>query len=645
MPSVKRARSSDLRTGEHMEVKNRRILRRSCCQLSAIFMLTAALGLGLGSLVLLCAAVEEAKTPLSAQEFLEPIKFLASDQLKGRGNGTEGLNQAADYIARRFHAFGLQPAGDNGTHLQHFMMTVGAKLGPNNSLSYISAGTGQAFTLARDFIPLSFSGDMTLEAPMVFAGYGITAPEFQYDDYMAIDARDKIVLVLRHEPQENDEKSIFAGKQLTVHAEIVNKAINARNHGAVGMVLVNDVGNHPGQPDELIRFGALAGPEEMRLAALQVKAAVVDEWLAASSQTLEKLRQAIDKDLSPHSFLPHPSARLSLRVDVERVRKPVANVVGVLPGHDKTLAKQCLVVGAHYDHLGLGEQFSLSPKPVGQIHHGADDNASGTSGMLELAHALASQGRQLARSIVFVAFAGEETGLLGSNFYTSHPAFPLAQTIAMVNLDMIGRISKNRLYVGGAGTSPGFRALVEGADRSVGFELSYTASGYGASDHTSFTVRGIPVLFFFSGLHSDYHKPSDTWDKIDAVDGARVVEVVANVVQGLDGLAEKPAYVRVAEAPASGGGGGGYGPYFGSIPDFGEVEHGVRFADVRDGSPAAKAGFKAGDVLIEFGDKKIENLYDFTYALRAHKAGDKVMVSVLRNGDRVTREVTLEVRR
>jgi hypothetical protein len=590
--------------------------------------------------------VEKARREFSSREFLDPVKVLSGDKLKGRGDGTPELDKAAKYIAGRFKKFGLKPAGDRGTYLQHFMITVGAKLGPNNSMVLESAETQKALTLSQDFLPFSFSEALKLRAPLVFAGYGITAPEFQYDDYKEIDAKDKVVIVLRHEPQENDEKSVFAGKQLTTHAEIVNKAINARNHGALGMILVNDVGNHPGEPDELIRFGTLVGPEQMQVAALQVKAAVVNEWLKPTGKTLEELRQTIDKDLSNHSLALDPAAQLSLTVDVERIHKQVANVVGVLPGQDEKLARQCFVLGAHYDHLGLGDQHSLAPSQIGRIHHGADDNASGTSGLLELADGLGRSRRRFKHSMVFVAFAAEETGLLGSNYYTAHPACPLDQTLAMVNLDMIGRVSKNKLYVGGTGTSPGFKKLLEDANRQVGFELSYSASGYGASDHMAFTVRNVPVLFFFSGLHSDYHKPSDTWEKIDATDGARVVELVARVARALDDLTEKPQYVRVAEPtiPAMGGG-GGYGPYFGSIPDFGEIEHGVKFADVRDGSPAAKSGFKAGDVLIQFDDKKIENLYDFTYALRAHKPGDKVMVSVLRNGEKLTRQVTLEVRK
>jgi hypothetical protein len=591
------------------------------------------------------SGAKQPEPQFTSKEFLEPIKYLASDKLKGRGDGTKELDEAAQYIAKRFKKFGLKPAGDNGTYLQHFKITVGAQMGPNNSVIYQSGTTRIALT-AQDFVPFSFSEAVTVQAPLLFAGYGISAPEFNYDDYKGVDAKGKIVLVLRHEPQENDEKSVSAGKQLTTHAEIVNKAINARNHGAVGMILVNDLGNHPGEPDELIKFGTLTGPEEMQIAALQAKASVVDEWLKPSGKNLEDLRQAIDKDLSNHSFALPPPAQVALSVDVKRIRKQVANVIGVLGGQDEKLASQCIVVGAHYDHLGLGDQHSLAPGQIGQIHHGADDNASGTSAVLELADGFGHGHAPSAHKLIFVAFAGEETGLLGSSYYTNHPACGLDNTLAMVNMDMIGRVAKNKLYVGGTGTSPGFKKLVEDADRDVAFDLSYSGSGYGASDHMSFTVRSVPVLFFFSGLHADYHKPSDTWEKINAEDGAKVVRLVAQVVNELDQLKEKPPFVRVAEPTPPAMGGGGYGSYFGSIPDFGEAEHGgVKFADVRDGSPAAKAGFKAGDTLIDFGGKKIDNLYDFTYALRAHKPGDKVSVTVLRNGEKVTREVTLEVRK
>jgi hypothetical protein len=588
----------------------------------------------------------DSSNQFTAQEFLEPIKFLASDQLKGRGDGTPELDKAAKYLAAHFHKFGLKPGGDKGSYLQHFTLVVGAKLGRHNSLHYQEGAKTETLQVQRSFTPLSFSANSFIDAPLVFAGYGITAPEYRYDDYTHLDVTGKIVIALRHEPQEGDDKSAFAGKQLTSHAEIANKAINAKNHGAAGVIIVSDVGNHPGEPDDLFKLGDVSGPQEMSLPIVQVKAEVVDQWIKPSGHTLDELRQAIDKDLSNHSFALDPSTKVAIKVDIERIRRQVANVVGELPGSDPKVADQYVVVGAHYDHLGLGAHNSLAPREIGQIHHGADDNASGTSGVLELADALAHSPVKPRHSIVFICFAGEELGLLGSNYYASHPTYPLKQTIAMLNMDMIGRVSKNNLYISGTGTSPGFQDLVRNANKPLNFEIAYSNSGYGASDQTSFTVKEIPVLFFFSGLHSDYHKPSDTWDKIDAASGARVVELVANVIGGLDAVNDKLQYVRVVEPAGSGtGGGSGYGAYFGSIPDFGEIEHGVKFSDVRDGSPAAKAGLKGGDILIEFDGKSIDNLYDFTYALRSHKPGEKVSVTVMRGSEKITRDVTLEVRK
>lgn len=611
----------------------------------------AALGICLGLLTLIGRSTEfgwsQTGEQFSAQEFLEPIRFLSSDQLKGRGDGTKQLDRAGNYIADHFRQFGLKPGGEHGQYLQHFDLVVGAKLGRKNVAVYRQGEHSEKLKLQETFVPLSFSASASIEAPLVFAGYGITAPEYHYDDYQGLDASGRIAIVLRHEPQENDEHSIFAGRQLTSHSEIANKATNAKNHGAKALVLVSDLGNHPAQPDELLRLDEVSGPQEMTIPVIQVKADTVNSWLKPSGHSLEELRQAIDKDLSNHSMALDASGSLALTVEMERIHRKAANVIAELPGSEPSLADQYILVGAHYDHLGLGEHDSLAPRQRGQIHHGADDNASGTSGVLELADALAHAKERPRHSVVFICFAGEELGLLGSAYYTNHPTFPLERTAAMINMDMIGRVANNRVYIGGTGTSPNFQKLVEDANSSVKFAVSYSPSGYGASDQTSFTVHEVPVLFFFSGLHSDYHKPSDTWDKIDAVSGARVVELVWNVVHGLDAMSDKPQYVRVSEplAPAMGGG-GGYGPYFGSIPDFGQVEHGgVKFSDVRDGSPAGKAGFKAGDVLVEFDGKAIDNLYDFTYALRAHKPGDKVTVTVLRANERVTREVTLEVRK
>ncbi|MCP5115971.1 MAG: M28 family peptidase, partial [bacterium] len=321
---------------------------------------------------------------------------------------------------------------------------------------------------------------------------------------------------------------------------------------------------------------------------------------------------------------------MTLHSDVKRDIRTVRNVVGYLPGE----TDEFVIVGAHYDHLGLGEQFSMAPSKAGTPHPGADDNASGTAGLIELARWFSSQPTP-ERGILFLAFAGEELGLLGSSHWVNHPTMPLEEAVAMLNMDMIGRIRNGKVYLGGVGTGTSFRETLESLKPDdLMVEFSDT-TGYGSSDHTSFTTKQVPVLFFFSGLHADYHRPSDTWDKIDAPQSARLLDYIATVTSQLAEADERPRFVRVADPhsgrgrPVAGAGGSGYGPYFGSVPDFTEIPEGVRFADIRPGSPADEAGLPGGDVLIGFDGKRIENLYDFTYALRASKAGDRVKVKVL----------------
>ncbi len=590
------------------------------------------------SVLLAFSAFPAAAADISPERYLGHIKVLASDQMKGRGNGRPELQEAAKYIAEKFRACGLQPV--NGSFFQKFRATTGTSAGPNNRLTAILPEGPKSYRMGTDFMPLGISDAGRAAGQLVFAGYGITADEYRYDDYMHLDVKGKIVLVLRHEPQEMDEKSVFSGREYTSHSGVVEKAINARMHGAAAMVLVNDPNPHDGD-DDLLKLDALMGPEHLGLPAIQVKRKVADALLATAGKNLKDLQAAIDRDLSSQSA--EIPVRLEIAVDVARRTSELENVVGLLPGHDAALGGEVLLIGAHYDHLGLGGRSSLASRAVGQIHHGADDNASGTAGVLELACELAGRASELKRGVLFMTFAGEELGLLGSGYYTRNPLLPIEKTVAMINLDMIGRPKDHKLYIGGVGTAQQFRSLVEEENRAVGMKLEYSIGGYGSSDHTSFTARRVPVLFFFSGLHSDYHKPSDTWDKINPEGAAEVLRLAQRVALHLNAQAARPEFVRVAEpsVPAGSGGGGGYGPYFGSVPDFGEVENGVRFADVREGSPAALAGLRAGDVLVEFDGKPVKNLYDFTYLLRAHKPGDEVEVVVLRNNEKITSKVKL----
>lgn len=591
------------------------------------------------SFVLSAAAIPPSLPSADAHRYLDDIKALTTPSMEGRGDGTKGLTRAAHLIEQRFKSLGLEPAGKN-SYFQPFSVITGAHLKGKNHFT-VSWGIDSKgnLKLKQDFVPFSFSSSGSAQGPLAFAGYGITADELQYDDYAGLDVKDKIVVVLRYEPATFAAKTGNHGP--TQHSQFITKAINARNHGAKALILVNGkLGD--GEEDLLTRFGSVSGPENTGILFLQVKNDIADAWLQAAGKSLKDLQDQINTSSKPASFVLPGNQSVSVSVNVENTRATVNNVLAYLPG--KT--DEYVIIGAHYDHLGRGNFDSLAPSQIGQIHPGADDNASGTAGVLELARLLAPQKGQLQRGILFASFAGEELGLLGSAEWVKEPTRPLDKAVAMLNMDMIGRIKDDKIYIGGVGTGSTLKPILEQAQAKAAFKIEYSAGGYAASDHTSFVAKKIPVLFFFSGLHSDYHKPSDTWDKINPDSAARLLDLVAATGEQLADASDRPTFITVVEdRPAGGSGGGGYGPYFGSIPDFGQTENGVKFSDVRPNSPAAKAGLKAGDVLTQFGDKPIKNLYDFTDALRRSKVGDVVEVKVLRDGQEITATVKLEQRK
>jgi aminopeptidase YwaD len=593
------------------------------------------------ALAFFAASAVAAADSADPKRYLEDIKALTTPAMAGRGDGDPGLTLAANLIEQRFRGLGLQPAGRN-SYLQPFTVVTGARLKENNRLEILNGGAKKDLKPNEDFVPFSFSSSGEISGPVVFAGYGASATEFGYDDYAHLDVKDKIVVVLRYEPMGFSAKSGNNG--LTEHSQLITKAINARNHGAKAVMVINGkLGD--GEEDQLTRFGSVSGPENAGIIFVQVKNAAAREWFEAAGKSLVDVQNQINTSSNPGSFAFPANLRVSLDVNIESTRATVNNVLAYLPG--KT--DEYVIIGAHYDHLGHGYYDSLAPSQIGQIHPGADDNASGTAGVLELARLLAPMKGQLQRGILFVSFAGEELGLLGSAEWVKEPTLPLGKAVAMLNMDMIGRIKDDKVYIGGVGTGAAFKTLLEQEQSKSTFKIEYSAGGYSASDHTSFVAKKIPVLFFFSGLHSDYHKPSDTWEKINAPSAAHLLDFIDDIALKLDSASERTAFVTVVEDQSAdhttGGGGSGYGPYFGSIPDFGQEADGVKFSDVRPGSPAAKAGFKAGDILVQFGVKPIKNLYDFTDALRRNKVGDIVNVKVLRDGKPITASVKLEQRK
>jgi hypothetical protein len=383
----------------------------------------------------------------------------------------------------------------------------------------------------------------------------------------------------------------------------------------------------------------------MSIVAMHVTRDAVAALFETAGKDLAEVQRAIDQARKPQSF-EIPGSKIRVVSDVRPIRKTIRNVLAALPGSDSSLKDEWVIIGGHYDHLGLGDRNSMSQADVGKIHHGADDNASGTAGVLELARMASQNPQAFKRSLLFMTFAGEENGLFGSSHFVNNPTMPLSAITAMINMDMIGRLSGRRLAVMGVGTAPEFRAWIDEANKPLGLEIALSSGGHEGSDHLSFDGKRIPTLFFFSGLHSDYHRPTDTVEKIDAKGAVQVLSLVAGAAERMANAPVKIAYTEVKEdRPQTAGGGSAYATYFGSVPDFRDDLNGVLFADVHADSPAGRAGLRAGDLLVEFGGEPVKNLYDFTDALGSKKPGDVVPVVVKRDGASIRVNVTLEVRR
>ena len=570
-------------------------------------------------------------------ELQSDVDWLAAPERTGRGLGTPGLVAAAAFVADRMRSLGLEPAFPEG-YLQGFEAPVGVVLRGENALSV----GGKDLRLGADWQPFTFSDAGGAQAELVWAGYGITAPEFSYDDYAGLDAKGKVVLVAAHFPRESDPGSPFRSPRAYAYGEWRYKAMNARDHGAVAVLAVRDDWQHQG-PDALRPFG---GTPSSSAGILAVRA--LANSLAGVADAAALARPG-EEDGRPHSRALGVAVRV--QVGLEQARTHTANVVGAIWGRDPDLAGECVVVGAHYDHLGLGGESSLAADQSG-LHPGADDNASGVAALLAIAKGLQRAGPR-SRTVLFAAFSGEESGLLGSaHFVKAPPPFcPLEHMQLMVNLDMVGRPQKGKVFVEGVDTARGLRSWVAALNArapSLALSPAFVGDGYGPSDQTSFYAKGIPVLFFFTGAHADYHRPTDTADKIDA---GGLGEVAVLALRAVESAADAPYRIEVVKSPPPPGQGGGregrgYGAYLGTIPDFGErSEPGVLLTGVRAGSPAEKAGIGEGDVVLQVGGRRIQNLQDLSYALRFYRPGDAVEVVWSHRGERKTAQVVLGERK
>ena len=475
--------------------------------------------------LLLTVSARGASPAVDADRLLEHIKFLASDELKGRASGSPELERAADYIAQQFKDIGLKPGGDDGTWFEPFELTAGVTVGAGNSLVISDKTRSVRFTIGSTYYPLSavpnestsIPSENDQRLPLVFAGYGLAAPEQRYNDYEGVDVSGKAVLIFSHEPRENNPTSPLNGNRPMPQTTLYRKAAVAHDLGARVLIVVQDP-IHSADQGLYHAFEEVPDLDEAGLPVLRIRRSemqpLIDEW------GLDAAAAQIDRDLRPRSHL-IKDASVDYSEFLARDRKVVRNVVGVLPGSDPSKANEAIVVGAHYDHVGLGGRLSMTPERSGEIHNGADDNASGTASVIEIARAAAADRSRFRRTLIFVAFAGEERGLLGSTHYVASPAIPIGQTVAMLNLDMVGR-SRGSVDVSGLENARIKEDLMAAAQSASGLEIKQEGPGAGRSDDSSFLAARVPAVNFFTGFHADYHRPTDDWQKIDKAGTARV---------------------------------------------------------------------------------------------------------------------------
>lgn len=558
------------------------------------------------------------------------VVYLASDELSGRLPGTPGAEKAARYIADNFKQAGLKPSGTKG-FFQEFPFVSKLKLGKKNQLAMTLAGTKSAAKLHQDFVPVGFSSPGMVSGEVVFAGFGISAAEdAKYDDYAGLDVKGKLVLVLPYSPTGANPHAKFGA-----YSTLRYKAATAKSKGATGILIIAEDEDFKSTPSARLVYDESYG--DSGIPAVVVSRALGNQFLKAKNQDVAGLEKRLAESLTPEAFA-LPQTQVVLQTEVIKERQTGQNVVGWLEGSDPQLKNEIVVIGAHYDHLGLGGANSLAPKE-GEIHNGADDNASGTSGVIELARAFASAPERPKRSLMFMAFSAEEKGLLGSAYFTENPIKPLSQVVAMINMDMVGRLRDNNLMIQGMGTATEWKGIVEKVNQTASFNLKLQDDGFGPSDHSSFYRKQIPVLFFFTGNHEDYHRPSDDADKINYEGERNILSFVFHTATAISNQPVKPTYQK-AKSDDQGRRGGGFRVYVGSIPDYAAEVEGVKLSGVREGSPAEKAGIKAGDVIVKMAGRDVKNVYDYTYVLQELKPDQEVEVVVLRGTERVTLKLT-----
>ena len=567
------------------------------------------------------------------------VETLASPALEGRLTGSNGEQLASDYLVSQLQKMGATPLPGQRDYRVAFDFTAGTRDG-GSSIAVVTSGPSSAsrtFTLHADVQALSFSNNGDVTGEVVFAGYGIVVPEGQdlaYDSYATLDAKDKIVLVLRYFPEDAEPKTKAI---LSRYANLRYKALVARQRGAKAMVMVTGPRSpNAGTTIPMSFDPAIAGSG---IVAASISSTVAAAMFAAAPDTLRSVQESLDS-ANPHATgFAMPGLTLTVRTSVVRQKQVGHNVVAYLPATASTtgVPKPWIAAGAHYDHLGHGDNGnSLADKDeAGKTHFGADDNASGSSAVLAIGAAMAGKPRH--RHIILAFWSGEELGLLGSAAFVAKPPIPLDELAAYLNFDMVGRMRDNKLTVQAVGTSSAWPAILEQTNVVAGFDLRVQDDPYQPTDVSNFNAASVPSLAFFTGAHADYHRPTDTADKVNYEDLDRVVDFAVAIVGRLDEAQSAPAFTKVDQALRPNR--GSVRVFTGTIPDYSSDKKGLLLSGVIGGGPAEQAGLQKGDLIVEIADQTIVNVYDYTYALDILKIGQPAKVIYLRSSER--KETTL----
>lgn len=559
------------------------------------------------------------KPDVTTGELLTHVRYLSSDSLKGRQAGMPGDSLSAEYIKNELVSYGLAPLSGDG--LQRFKVTSRIVPGEENSFSI----NEKTYTPEKDFTPLAFTSNADLQSEVLFVGYGfnINNDSLKWNDYKGIDVKGKWVLIIRADPEPDKSVSPFipfSGDR--------DKALLAKDMGAAGVLMVSGPAFDPQDTFESLN----SSDYSVDIPVIRIKRDVANDILAKAKTTVANLEKKLNNTRKPASLATGVMVKAKAEIIIEK--NNTRNVVMLLPGQDELFKNEYIIIGAHFDHLGMGGPGSSSRAvDTVAVHHGADDNASGVAMMLELAEKFAHTKGSHKRSIIFIAFTGEELGLLGSKYFTENPGIDLSKVNAMINLDMVGRLTDSTsLQIAGVGTAEGFKDFViANSDTSI-IKFSFSNEGYGPSDHSSFYGKNIPVLFYSTGAHLDYHTPSDTYDKINYKGMVAISKIVFDIVEKLANSSERLNFMESGPKVEAGRAMRRKSVTLGIMPDFaGNVKNGLRADFVTPGKPAAMGGMKKGDIITSINGKTVNNIQDYMFRMGQLKHGQTISVEVLRN--------------